>query len=306
MSTKEWESARLSERHRAFGAAMALTRPSAVLCGVTALSMYTAPLMTWPREVHLRSRRTKDRGRRRTPYFPVQGLAPLKPAGMSRAEAQQGLESGELGIQAMKVNVPGVVFEDGSPVKVKVEPLPYVLVDTLPGLPRQEAIMVLDAVLAGRYGYGQSVQDTDLDAVEYVLKKQDAESWKRLRAFADPRSESPGESRCRVLIDDLGFAPPELQKDLDLPRVGRVRVDFWWEDVVCEFDGMVKYTRGFTTQAPEEVIQQEKLREDALRLLDYRVVRLTWDDLNHPDELGRKLLLAGVPHRALQQFRAAA
>ncbi|GFZ93219.1 hypothetical protein GNZ21_05310 [Nesterenkonia alkaliphila] len=225
---------------------------------------------------------------------------------MTRVEAEARIKSGRLGVPATEVEVPGVSLQDGGPVKVKVEPLPYALVDTLPGMPRQEAVMVFDAALAGRYGYGKAVRDPDLDGAENVLPIRDTARWRELRAFADAGSESPGESRCRVIIDELGFQAPQLQKELSVPRIGRIRVDFWWEDVVCEFDEMIKYTHGFSGQAAEQVVQWEKLREDALRLLDYRVVRLTWSDLEDPEELGRKLLLAGVPHRALRQFTTAA
>lgn len=209
------------------------------------------------------------------------------------------MRTGDLRIPAHDLTVPGVRFQGGAAVTVKVEPLPLVLMDTLAGFPRQEAMMVLDAALAGRYGYGKLVTEDDLNCAEEMLKTRTAREWVSLRSFADARSESPGESRCRVLIDELGFEPPELQKEINLPGIGKVRLDFWWLGVICEFDGMIKYTRGFTGQAAEEVVQKEKLREDALRMLDYQVVRVTWDDLDAPDSLKRKLLWAGVPQRNL-------
>lgn len=303
---EQWDHLRLRGRHRAYCAALGLTTPSAIFCCTSALSLYGVPLLSWPRWVHFRCATGATAGHRRTEFFPVHIRRPLRPAGVTAREADHLARGEGLARPYMWIPVAGVVFEDDSPVKIKVEPLPHVLVDTLPGMSRQEAVMVLDAALAGRYGYGKRVRDPDLDGAENVLRKRDSAQWRELRAFADARSESPGESRCRVLFDELGFEAPQLQKELSLPRIGRIRVDFWWEDIVCEFDGMIKYTRGFSGQAAEQVVQREKLREDALRLLDYRVVRLTWSDLNHPEELGRKLLLAGVPHRALRQFTAAA
>lgn len=294
---EEWKRARLSQRHRTFTAAVALNAPDSVFCGATALSLYDLPLLKWPQEVH---RRTLHRGNVRrtdTPYFTVRSYFPLKPARLARPDAEALVRNGELQIPTHDIAVPGVRFQDGVKVKVNVEPLPLVLMDTLPGIARQEAMMVLDAALAGRYGYGKLVTEADLDWAEEMLKTRDVRRWGSLRSFADVRSESPGESRCRVLIDELGFEPPELQKEIYLPRIGRVRLDFWWSGVICEFDGMIKYTRGFTGQAAEEVVQKEKLREDALRMLDYQVVRVTWDDLNDPDSLNRKLLWAGVPQR---------
>lgn len=277
-----------------------------MLCGVTALSVYGVPLMDWPREVHLRSGLRNGRGRQPTPFFPIHGLPPLKPSDVNRALADEQLLSGELSIPAISLEVPGVRLEDGGAVSVQVEPLPHVLVDTLPRLPRQEAVMVLDAVMAGNYDYGVRVGEEALDRAEEFLVRGLAEVWRRLRQFGDRRSESPGESRCRVLFDELGFEPPELQQVIHLPRIGSVRVDFWWDGVICEFDGMVKYTRGLTGQPAEETVRQEKLREDALRMLDYQVVRLTWADLDDLQVLGQKLIRAGVPHRAFQRFTAVA
>lgn len=159
--------------------------------------------------------------------------------------------------------------------------------------------MILDAAISGRYGFGKIISNADLDEAELLSRPADVPRWHSLRSFADARSESPGESRCRALIEELGFAAPELQKEIHLPRIGKARVDFWWPGVICEFDGMIKYTQGFSGIAAEEVVQKEKLREDALRMLGYQVVRITWEELNNPQWLQRKLLWAGVPHMAL-------
>jgi hypothetical protein len=298
VGAEQWAGARLSERHRAFTAAVGLTSSSVVFCGVTALSLYGVPLLSWPRQVHCRTRHQSRVGVHQTGVLSVRAQFPLKPAALSRRAAQVQVRSGELPLPHRDVAVPGVTFEDGSPVCVKVEPLPYVLVDTLPSMTRQEAIVALDAVLAGNYEYGVSVSDADLRSAETILTERRSAPWRKLREFADPRSESPGESRSRVLFDELGFHAPELQVELNLVGVGRVRVDFWWEDLVCEFDGMIKYTRQLSGVSAEEVVKQEKLREDALRMHGYRVVRISWRDLDHPEALARKLLLAGAPHRA--------
>ena len=56
-------------------------------------------------------------------------------------------------------------------------------------------------------------------------------------------------------------------------------------EVVVEFDGAVKYS------GPEgrEHLIAEKRREDALRRLGYRVVRLLWSDLSNPERVARLL-----------------
>ena len=103
-------------------------------------------------------------------------------------------------------------------------------------------------------------------------------------AFADPRSESVGESRSRVAIARAGLPVPRPQLDVvsaDGVVVGRC--DFGWEElgVVGEFDGKVKYGRALLRpdQDPGDVVFEEKLREDALRDTGREVVRWVWAEL---------------------------
>jgi very-short-patch-repair endonuclease len=51
--------------------------------------------------------------------------------------------------------------------------------------------------------------------------------------------------------------------------------------VVVEFDGAVKYQGADGRNA----LIREKRREDALRALGYRVVRLTWSELRRPERV---------------------
>lgn len=96
--------------------------------------------------------------------------------------------------------------------------------------------------------------------------------------LADPRIESPGESRLRWLLRALGFPDPVPQGRI-VDRSGRfvARVDFLFAGawVVVEFDGRIKYDE-------RDDLWQEKLREDRIRQLGYEVVRLTWRDLENP------------------------
>jgi very-short-patch-repair endonuclease len=96
---------------------------------------------------------------------------------------------------------------------------------------------------------------------------------KKVLAFADALSESPGESLSRVAMTQHGLPEPVLQGQLVLE--GReVRVDFLWPDrrVVGEFDGRVKY-------AERDSLWREKDREDLIRRSGYRVVRWVWSDV---------------------------
>jgi very-short-patch-repair endonuclease len=115
--------------------------------------------------------------------------------------------------------------------------------------------------------------------------------------FATHLSDSYGESLCRALMWELGFARPMLQlevRDAD----GRMVPDFAWrrERILLEFDGKGKYLRGMSPgEDPGEVVWREKRREDRLRALGWIVVRVVWADLMHPERLTRMLVDAGVP-----------
>ena len=121
----------------------------------------------------------------------------------------------------------------------------------------------------------------------------------QLALLADGRSESPGESWARLLFHQLGMPPMELQAVLrDSNGTFVARVDFLDREhgLVIEFDGALKYAGGGTGQA---ALVAEKRREDGIRRLGYRVLRLVWSDLLDPARLLRLV-------RAAQQGRLTA
>ncbi|HET9872943.1 MAG TPA: hypothetical protein VFP89_10155 [Propionibacteriaceae bacterium] len=123
---------------------------------------------------------------------------------------------------------------------------------------------------------------------------------RRVCAFLDDRSESPGESLSRVLLHDGGLPPSSLQHRV-LDPSGRLigRADFCWEEqrTLGEFDGRVKYGRLLKPgETAQDVIYREKLREDAMRDLGWQVVRWTWADLSQP---------AGILDRLTRAFARA-
>lgn len=124
----------------------------------------------------------------------------------------------------------------------------------------------------------------------------------RALAFADGRSESPGESWMRVLIHQLGFEVPDLQYEYRLPDGRRFRTDFRWPSIrlAAEFDGRLKYRAGETRggRSVEQVVIEEKEREDAVRATGDGMLRGVRDDLRDPRLLRQKLEAAGVPRRA--------
>ena len=113
-------------------------------------------------------------------------------------------------------------------------------------------------------------------------------------AFADPRAESVGESISRVRILRDGLPKPDLQVEI-IGVFGEViaRVDFYWPEfrTVGEFDGMVKYGRLLKEgQKVEDVLVDEKLREDALR--GNEVARWVWQDCWQRNVIGHRVRAA--------------
>ena len=105
-------------------------------------------------------------------------------------------------------------------------------------------------------------------------------------ALSDGRSESVGESRCRIMLQANGISLVPQVTMMDR-RTGKViRADFVVEGtkVIIEFDGRMKYADGDAT-----TLWDEKRREDWLRAQGYVVVRLTWADLEHPERAVAKV-----------------
>jgi hypothetical protein len=113
---------------------------------------------------------------------------------------------------------------------------------------------------------------------------------RRAAALLDARSESAGESYSRVVFHLARLPTPELQYKVFTPD-GRFvgRTDFGWPDfgVLGEFDGKQKYGELLRKpgQTAEDVLIDEKRREDRLRALGWIVIRWMWRDLTHPDAL---------------------
>jgi hypothetical protein len=119
---------------------------------------------------------------------------------------------------------------------------------------------------------------------------------RRAVALLDPRSESAGESVSRVRLHEEGLPVPELQQDI-YGQDGRfvARVDFCWKEqrTIGEFDGKIKYGRLLKPgQSIEDVLFEEKRREDALRDLGWQIVRWLWRDLYRPGVIKDRVVRA--------------
>lgn len=129
----------------------------------------------------------------------------------------------------------------------------------------------------------------------------------RALALADGRAESPLETRGRLALLSAGLPVPELQVEIH-DGAGLIgRADAWYEDaaVAVEFDGRVKY-HDPRDASPAEVLWKEKRREDRMRDVGVRVVRIVNDDLGGVrwgQKASRIRSLLAAPYMGERRFR---
>jgi len=176
------------------------------------------------------------------------------------------------------------------------------LVDCAREWPLVDAVVALDAAL-----FEERVRRPDLAAA--VLRQR---HWlgigraARAVGLADGRAESPLESQGRLAFLDAGLPPFELQVELHGPRGLVARVDGWYDEaaVAIEFDGRVKYDDPREGRTPAQVAWEEKRREDLIRDLDVRVVRVVASDLPRVERpAGRLRQLLAQPLTGPRPFR---
>lgn len=163
---------------------------------------------------------------------------------------------------------------------IRVTTLARTAIETARVLDHAEAVVAVDAAMR-RGGLRRDQLMRMLEGSRDVVRAR------RVVSFADPRSESVGESLARVALDVAGVPPPELQASFTGAAGRAYRVDFYWpsERTVGEFDGRVKYTGA-------EVVWNEKRREDEIRALGNAFVRFGIAEVRDPARLGR-LVRAG-------------
>lgn len=111
--------------------------------------------------------------------------------------------------------------------------------------------------------------------------------------LADPRIESPGESRTFYFLWRWHFPRPVLQYEVRDNGHLIALLDFALPEhkVWIEFDGKVKYQR--LLRDGEDVtaaVLREKRREERLiEITGWRCLRVTWADLAYPDRLAARL-----------------
>lgn len=166
------------------------------------------------------------------------------------------------------------------------------------------AVVVADAALRRTFnpveGLARSplTRDHLIDELVRVKRTHGARKAELAIDFADARADRPGESMSRVSIHLARLSPPELQVPLRGASGKEYIVDFYWKQfsVIGEFDGKFKYTdpaymNGRTAQ---QVLYDEKLREDDLRAASHGFTRWPWATAISPTLLGAQLRRAGV------------
>jgi hypothetical protein len=144
-----------------------------------------------------------------------------------------------------------------------------------------------------------------------VTREELEEAWERARplrahsrtravfSFAETRAESPLESVSRVNMRAIGVPRPRLQVPYYDSKGFIGEPDFSWEEfgLIGEADGDAKYTQPAlrSGRTAEQVVIDEKVREDRFRALPRRVSRWRWNVAINPSALRGQLVDAGLP-----------
>lgn len=245
--SEEWDTMSPDERYRAFIHATLACSPSApVLSHFSAAALHRLPVVgSWPETVHT-----------------------------IISDASGGRSSGMYSRHRTSYRPSTVVVEG-----VNCTALERTIVDVARTGARASGLAMADHALSRGMTSAKALLDED----SVLGPGRGSHQSRAILSMASPLSANGGESFVRLLLHDAGFAPPRLQHryDDDAGLVGYV--DFAWPDlgVALEFDGRRKYSAAefAAGRSPEDVVWEEKRREDRLRALGLNVVRVTWEDL---------------------------
>jgi predicted transcriptional regulator of viral defense system len=182
--------------------------------------------------------------------------------------------------------------------------VPRTLVDCAREWSLTDGVIAIDGAISERKVTRAELVQAVLSGAHRVGIAQAA----RALGLSDGRAESPLETRGRLALLASGLPRPELQVEIHDSAGFIGRVDGWYEEaaVALEFDGRVKYTDPLFASSPGEALWKEKRREDRIRALGIRFVRVVNEDLGHPwPGLAARIggLLAS-PYAGPRRFRA--
>ncbi|MCV2396152.1 endonuclease domain-containing protein [Actinotalea sp. M2MS4P-6] len=164
-------------------------------------------------------------------------------------------------------------FVEGLPVTT----LERTMVDCASRLPVRDAFVMMESGF--RLGADRAVVGSIVAARPGARGVRQA---RLLLGLADGRTESAGEALTLWVLRGAGLPEPELQVELRT-SLGVFRTDFAWPTarVVLEFDGHLKYSGRFGHAT--DVLQAERRRQQAIEDAGWRVIRLTWDEIDDPN-----------------------
>lgn len=115
---------------------------------------------------------------------------------------------------------------------------------------------------------------------------------RKVMKYANLESESPGESYAKGQLIEAGYDISRFVQNIELELDGHLfRPDFLYDNWLgIEFDGKWKYNGTFGD--PQQVITEERRRENVIRNAGFDTLRITWTDLVHNtfiDKLEAKL-----------------
>lgn len=191
-----------------------------------------------------------------------------------------------------------VVERDG----LLVTTIERTVVDMAISLPFRDAVVMADkALLEDRFGRVMPLTDksTLLACWEARRPFRGFARARRVLEFAETRSESPLESVSRVNMYSIGCPRPELQV-MQIDDDGDIgESDFAWPafNAVAEADGEAKYLDAALRKGRtiEQVMIDEKYREDRIRGIPREFVRWRWAVGINPAALRQKLVRLGLP-----------
>ncbi|MFC4949730.1 hypothetical protein [Pseudonocardia sp. GCM10023141] len=203
--------------------------------------------------------------------LPIWGL-PLGRVHVTRHRGRSGSRpGGRVHVHTARLAASDVVRIGGAPVTS----IGRTLADIARSAGFETAVAMTDGAL-----HKHRVSPAELQEVLASMRRwPGVPAARRVFAFADPGSQSVGESRSRIAIARAGLPAPILQWN----AVGGDQVDFYWPQLrtVGEFDGKVKYGRLLLPgEDPAAAVYREKVREDRIRATDKHMVRWAWDEID--------------------------
>ena len=295
VKTSTWVEATPAQRFEWSAAAVGLAFDQPVFCGESAAVVLGVPTLRPPEFVDLATSSERITGRRPA-TFVVHG---------NNALAEKARNAGNHPMRyVLRRDAQTVVsgqFSCTSPVQTAMDVMcsssfsrALVVADGIARMLWQQGLLGQGACLIEHPGIALALDGIVADATKHRAV--------RIASLANTKAESVGESFSRAVIELLGFEQPLQQHTIVDSGQFVARTDFWWPEelIAGEFDGKQKYAdedmRG--DWSPEEVVYQEKLREDSIRALGFTVVRWNWADLEQPGRLRQKLLRAGLRPRS--------